>query len=75
MGRSKTYQGSPGFESQNTPRGGYKYSRGDIAKPEGTHMSGEMPTGNPRGKLMAGARDKSKSGKAPGRNSGPYGNS
>ena len=75
MGRSKSYRGAPGWESQNTPRGKYTYSTGDIAKPEGTHMNKDGDGTRNVGKVGHNARAKSSSHKASGRNSGPYGES
>ena len=42
MGNSKTYRGAPGWAEKNDNKGKESnYSSHPIAKPEGTHMSGD----------------------------------
>jgi hypothetical protein len=71
VGRSKTYRGKPGWQGNNTNRGAETaYSKGNVANPEGTHMSGESDWGRKGAKSGAG---KSKSSKAaPSKQSGLY---
>lgn len=73
MGSSKTFRGSPGYESRNTPGAEPKVSKGAIVRAEGTHTSGYDQSG--RKGLRSGARQKSRSGMTAAKNSGPYGRS
>lgn len=62
MGSSKTFRQGPNWQGVNTNRGAESsYSKGDIVKPEGTHMSGN----DDHGRKGAKGRDKSSSGRAP----------
>ena len=71
MGSSKTFRQGPAWQGNNTNRGKESgYSKGAIAKPEGTHMSGGESL---RSGLKGSARNKSKSGRGPVKNSGPHG--